>query len=103
MERKLASDFFLVRYFIAFLRGDGESMSQQAAMAKASRSAEDLMSHLEALRLAGSARLQDARRTAAIAVAIAKQSGTISWTLWKNADPDIQVLKEAQAEYARLP
>ena len=49
-------------------------MSQQAAMARASRSAEDLMSHLEALRLAGSARLQDARRTSAIAAAIAKQS-----------------------------
>jgi serine/threonine protein kinase/tetratricopeptide (TPR) repeat protein len=76
-ERKLASDFFLVRYFIAFLRGDGESMSQQAAMAKASRSSEDLMSHLEALRLAGSARLQDARRTSAIAAAIAKQSGRL--------------------------
>ena len=73
-ERKLASDYFLVRYFIAFLRGDGEGMSQQAAIAKTSRSAEDLMSHLEALRLAGSARLQDARRTSAIAAAIAKQS-----------------------------
>ena len=24
-------------------------------------------------------------------------------TLWKNADPDIRVLQEAQAEYARLP
>ena len=24
-------------------------------------------------------------------------------TLWKNADPDIPVLKEARAEYARLP
>ena len=24
-------------------------------------------------------------------------------TLWKNADPDIRVLKEARAEYARLP
>jgi hypothetical protein len=24
-------------------------------------------------------------------------------TLWKNADPDIQVLEEARAEYARLP
>ena len=31
-ERKLASDYFLVRYFIAFLRGDGEGMSQQAAI-----------------------------------------------------------------------
>ena len=49
-------------------------MSQQAAMAKTSRSTEDFISHLEALRLAGSARLQDARRTSAIAAAIAKQS-----------------------------
>jgi len=24
-------------------------------------------------------------------------------TLWKNADPDIPVLKQARAEYARLP
>ena len=76
-ERKLASDFFLIRYFIAFLRGDAEGMSQQAAIARASRSTEDLMSHLEALRLAGSARLQDARRTSAIAAAIAKQSGRL--------------------------
>ena len=76
-ERKLASEYFLVRYFIAFLRGDGEGMSQQAAMARASRSTEDLISHLEALRLAGSARLQDARRTSAIAAAIAKQSGRL--------------------------
>ncbi len=76
-ERKLASDSFLVRYFIAFLRGDGEGMRQQAAIAGASRSTEDLISHLEALRLAGSAQLQDARRTAAIAAAIAKQSGRL--------------------------
>ena len=25
------------------------------------------------------------------------------FSLWKNADPDIPVLKEARAEYARLP
>jgi tetratricopeptide (TPR) repeat protein len=73
-ELKLASEYFVIRYFIAFLRGDGEGMNQQAAMARASRSTEDLISHLEALRLAGSARLQDARRTSAIAAAIAKQS-----------------------------
>ena len=76
-ERKLASDYFLVRYFIAFVRGDGEGMRQQAAIARASRSTEDMISHLEALRLARSAQLQDARRTAAIAVAIAKQSGRL--------------------------
>jgi tetratricopeptide (TPR) repeat protein len=73
-EHKFTSDYFLVRYFIAFLRGDAEGMRQQAAIARASRTEEDLISHLEALRLAGSAQLQDARRTAAIAAAIAKQS-----------------------------
>ena len=52
-------------------------MRQQAAIARASRSTEDLISHLEALRLAGSAQLQDARRTATIAVAIPKQSGRL--------------------------
>jgi eukaryotic-like serine/threonine-protein kinase len=36
-----------------------------------------LISHLEALRLAGSAQLRDARRTAAIAVAIPKQAGKL--------------------------
>ncbi len=76
-EDKFSSEYFLVRYFIAFLRGDAEGMSQQAAVAKASRSTEDLISHLEALRLAGSARLQDARRAAAVAVAIPKQSGRL--------------------------
>ena len=76
-ERKLASDYFLVRYFIAFLRGDGEGMRQQAAIARASRSTEDLIAHLEALRLAGSAQLQDARRIATIAAAIPKQAGKL--------------------------
>ena len=76
-EDKFNSEYFLVRYFIAFLRGDAEGMRQQAAIAGASRSTEDLISHLEALRLAGSAQLQDARQTAAIAVAIAKQSGRL--------------------------
>ncbi len=73
-ELKLDSEFAVIRYFIAFLHGDGEGVAQQAAKARASRSTEDLISHLEALRLAGAARLQDARRTSATAAAIAKQS-----------------------------
>ena len=76
-ENKFNSEYFLVRYFIAFLRGDAEGMRQQAAIARASRSTEDLIAHLEALRLAGSGQLQDARRTAAIAAAIPKQSGRL--------------------------
>ena len=73
-ERKLASDYFLVRYFIAVVRGDSEGMKQQVALGRARPSAEDLVSHLEALDMARTGRLQDARRTSAIAVAIAKQS-----------------------------
>jgi hypothetical protein len=33
----------------------------------------------------------------------AKSAYNDLFTLWKNADPDIPVLKEARAEYARLP
>jgi tRNA A-37 threonylcarbamoyl transferase component Bud32 len=76
-ERKLSSEYFLVRYFIAFLKDDTEGMTRQAAVARASRSSEDLMSHLEALALARSARLAEANRTSAIAVAIPKQSGRL--------------------------
>ena len=76
-EDKFDSEYFLIRYFTAFLRGDDEGMRQQAAIARASRSTEDLISHLEALRLAGSAQLQDARQTSANAVAMAKQSGKL--------------------------
>jgi eukaryotic-like serine/threonine-protein kinase len=77
-ERRLAhEEFAVLRYYIAFLRDDGERLSQQAAKAKASRGTEDLMSHLEALRLAGSAELQDARQASALAVTIAQQSGQL--------------------------
>src|SRR6185503_11339356 len=54
---------------------DGEGMSRKAALAKEKRFTEDMMSHMEALVLARSGRLQDARRTSAVAVAIAQQGG----------------------------
>ncbi len=76
-ERNLNEDFSVIRYFIAFVRGDGEGLTQQAALARANRATEDLISHLEALRLAGSAQLQDARQASALAVAIAQQSGRL--------------------------
>jgi tetratricopeptide (TPR) repeat protein len=50
------------------------------------------------------ARLQLARALALSGDTVrAKGVYTDLLTLWKNADPDIRVLKEAQAEYARLP
>ena len=50
------------------------------------------------------ARLQLARALALSGDAVkAKSAYNDLLTLWKNADPDIRVLKDAQAEYARLP
>ena len=50
------------------------------------------------------ARLQLARALALSGDTVkAKSAYNDLLTLWKNADPDIRVLKEAQAEYARLP
>jgi hypothetical protein len=75
-ERKLDfAGFVLIRYFIAFLNGDVEDMSRKAAQARAGRATEDVISHLEALVLARSGRLQEARRTSAIGVDIAQRAG----------------------------
>jgi predicted Zn-dependent protease len=50
------------------------------------------------------ARLQLARALALLGdTAKAKSAYNDLFTLWKNADPDVRVLKEARAEYARLP
>jgi hypothetical protein len=50
------------------------------------------------------ARLQLARALARSGDTVkAKSAYNDLFTLWKNADPDIPVLKEARAEYARLP
>ena len=65
----------MVPYFIAFLKGDGEDIRRKAALARGKRSTEDMISHLEALALARSGRLQEARRTSAVAVDVAKRAG----------------------------
>jgi predicted Zn-dependent protease len=50
------------------------------------------------------ARLQLARALAVLGDPVkAKRAYDDLFTLWKNADPDIPVLKQARAEYARLP
>jgi hypothetical protein len=50
------------------------------------------------------ARLQLARALALSGDAVkAKSAYNDLFTLWKRADPDIPALKEARAEYARLP
>ncbi len=75
-ERKLEFDnFVLNRYFIAFLNGDDEDVRRKAALARGRRATEDMISHVEALVLARSGRLQEARRTSALAVDIAQKAG----------------------------
>ena len=50
------------------------------------------------------ARLQLARALALAGDTVqAKSAYCDLLTLWKNADPDIPVVEEARAEYARLP
>jgi tetratricopeptide (TPR) repeat protein/predicted Ser/Thr protein kinase len=75
-ERKLDSPPFLRwRYFISFLRGDGEGMKQHAAQAKGKPDLDDMMSHLEALVLARAGRLREAGRTSGLAVGLAQSGG----------------------------
>ena len=65
----------LIPYFVAFLKGDDDELRRTATVARKSPATEDMISHLEALALARSGRLQDARRMSAVAVEIAQRSG----------------------------
>jgi tetratricopeptide (TPR) repeat protein len=62
-------------YFVAVVRGTDDELRRTADAARKVRSTEDLISHLEALALARSGRLEDARRLSAIPVEIAQRSG----------------------------
>jgi len=73
-ERKLERPINLfVRYNIALLNGDQEQMARAVALAKGMPGAEHGMTHLEALALARSGRLQAARRSSSRAVDLALQ------------------------------
>jgi tetratricopeptide (TPR) repeat protein len=75
-ERKLQSpELLLVPFFVAFLKGDDEELRRTATVARQSPAAEDIISHLEALALARSGHLQNARRMSAVPVEIAERSG----------------------------
>ena len=75
-ERKLESaELLLIQYFVAFLKGNEDELRRTATVARKSPATEDIISHLEALALARSGRLQDARRMSAVAVEIAQRSG----------------------------
>jgi hypothetical protein len=75
-ERKLESaTMLLIPYFVAFLKGDDDELARSAAVVRKSARDEDTISHLEALAMARSGQLQDARRTSAVAVEIARRAG----------------------------
>ncbi|HEY5545708.1 MAG TPA: hypothetical protein VIK50_06600, partial [Gemmatimonadaceae bacterium] len=75
-ERKLESaQLLLTQYFVAFLTGNENELRRTVTAARKSPATEDIISHIEALALARSGQLQDARRMAAVAVQIAQKSG----------------------------
>jgi tetratricopeptide (TPR) repeat protein len=75
-ERKLEIPQFLVsRYYLAFLTGDQAGMGREIARAPAEH-AEDWMAHHQALVLARSGRMQQARTMWERAIALAQQAGT---------------------------
>jgi serine/threonine protein kinase/tetratricopeptide (TPR) repeat protein len=75
-ERKLESAQLLqTQYFVAFLTGNENELRRTVTAARTSPATEDTISHIEALALARSGQLQDARRMAAVAVQIAQKSG----------------------------
>ena len=75
-ERKLESaSLLLTQYFVAFLAGNENELRRTVTAARKSPATEDTISHIEALALARSGQLQDARRMGEIAVQIAQKSG----------------------------
>jgi eukaryotic-like serine/threonine-protein kinase len=76
LERGLDSDNLVqTRYFVAFLTGNENELRRIAIEAKKSPATEDIISHVEALALARSGQLQEARRIAAVAVQSGQKSG----------------------------
>ena len=74
-ERKLEIPEFLVtRYYLAFLKGDQAGMEREIARAPGEH-AEDWMSHNQALVLARSGRMRQARTMWERAIALAQQAG----------------------------
>jgi DNA-binding winged helix-turn-helix (wHTH) protein len=75
-ERKLEiPDFFVLRYVIAFLKGDKVGMEHEAALARERREADDWMSNAEGFVLAYSGHLQAARKMSQLAADLARKTG----------------------------
>ena len=75
-ERKFeVPEFFLLRFYLAFSKGDREGMNRAAALAKGKPWAEDWMEHSEALVLARSGHVRSAAEFSRRAVESAQQAG----------------------------
>ncbi len=75
-EHKLEiPDYIMLRYYIAYLKGDKAGMEREAALGEAHPGAEDWMLHAESLTLARSGQLQRARGMSRRAVDLAQQAG----------------------------
>ncbi len=75
-ERRMESEnLFQTQYFVAFLTGNENELRRIATAARKSPATEESISHVEALALARSGQLREARRMAAVAVQIAQRSG----------------------------
>ncbi len=74
-EHKVAyPEFPIMRYYMAFLRGDPTGMGREAALAEANPDVADWAFHAEASVLAYSGRLQEARRKSRQAVDLAQRT-----------------------------
>jgi len=77
-ERNLEiPDYILLRYYIAFLKGDKVGMAHEAAVGEENPGAQDWMLHAEALTLARSGQLQTARVMSRRAADLAHQEGQL--------------------------
>jgi tetratricopeptide (TPR) repeat protein len=75
-ERKLEIPEFLVqRYYLAFFQGDQAGMERDIGRARGVRGLEDLMAHNQAMVLARSGRMREARSMWDRAIALAEQAG----------------------------
>ena len=76
-ERSKLVQFSLLRYFIAFLRGDKAAMGTEVTHRQAKLQAQGWFEHQEALTLAYRGRLKEADRLSDRAVSLARQGGLV--------------------------
>src|SRR5262249_8677290 len=75
-ERKMEiPDFLVLRYYLAFFKGDEAGMEREVTLARGRRGAEDWLSHNQALVLAHSGHMRQARTMWERAIVLAQQTG----------------------------